>query len=390
MRIDVLIFGGGASGLWCLDRFRRSGYATILLESKALGAGQTIKAQGIIHGGGKYALRGVQDFAAVRATSAMPDLWRRCLNGASEPSLAGVQVLSQHCYLWFPRGSLVAKVQSWGFMSIVARAGLLASRPKKVDKGDWPETLRYTAAAIYALSEQVISTGSFLKTLAARHENHIFLPEAARINIKYQRVNIGDETVEPRAIVLTAGSGNAELLRRAGVQGDLMQRRPLKMVLLRGPLPPLYGHCVIGGRTQLTITAPAPGIWQVGGELAERLACEENVEVAIRQVRRELRRWIPGIDLAKLDLAFYNAVRAEARTSDLRRPSGVHASYVAPGIVAAWPTKLCLAPVLAEEVFGLVSAELKSPAGMDDPLPSWPKPSVAAYPWEEAEWFNAA
>ena len=390
MRVDVLIFGGGASGLWCLDRFRRAGYATILLESQALGAGQTIKAQGIIHGGGKYALRGVRDFAAVRATSEMPELWRRCLSGASEPSLADVQVLSQRCYLWFPRGSVMAKAQAWGFMSIVSRAGLLASRPVKVDKEEWPETLRRSAASIYALSEQVISTGSFLKTLAALHENHIFLPEAAKVSIKNRRVEIGDETVEPRAIVLTAGSGNAELLRRAGVGGDLMQRRPLKMVLLRGPLPPFYGHCVIGGKTQLTITAPAPGLWQVGGELAECLAREENREVAMQQARRALKRWIPGIDLAKLELALYDAVRAEARTSDLRRPSGVHASYVTSGIVAAWPTKLCLAPVLADEVFRLVSAELKSPAGLNDPLPSWPKPSLAPYPWEDAEWCNAA
>ncbi|MDH3446290.1 MAG: FAD-dependent oxidoreductase [Deltaproteobacteria bacterium] len=389
MRVDVLIFGGGASGLWCLDRFHRAGYVAVLLEAKALGAGQTIQAQGIIHGGGKYALRGVRDFASVRTTSEMPERWRRCLSGADEPSLEGVQVLSQRCYLWLPRGSLVAKAQSWGVMSVVGRAGLLASRPVKVKKKDWPETLRHCAAAIFALSEQVISTGSFLKNLAALHENHIFLYDATKISVKNSRIEIGNETIEPRVTVLTAGSGNAELLRRAGIQRDLMQLRPLKMVLLRGPLPPLYGHCVIGGKTQLTITAPVPGVWQVGGEIAELLAHEDD-EVACQRARREIHRWIPELDLSKLDVALYNAVRAEARTSDFRRPSGVHASYVAPGIVAAWPTKLCLAPVLADDVFTLVSAELKSPAGFDNPSPLWPKPSVAPYPWENAEWFNAA
>ncbi|HEY6200467.1 MAG TPA: FAD-dependent oxidoreductase, partial [Candidatus Binatia bacterium] len=55
MRLDVLIFGGGAAGLWCLERFRSAGYHALLLESAALGCGQTIAAQGIIHGGGKYA-----------------------------------------------------------------------------------------------------------------------------------------------------------------------------------------------------------------------------------------------------------------------------------------------------------------------------------------------
>ena len=62
MQLDVLVFGGGAAGLWCLHQLRRGGYHAILLESTALGSGQTIRAQGIIHGGGKYALRGVRDF----------------------------------------------------------------------------------------------------------------------------------------------------------------------------------------------------------------------------------------------------------------------------------------------------------------------------------------
>ena len=84
------------------------------------------------------------------------------------------------------------------------------------------------------------------------------------------------------------------------------------------------------------------------------------------------------------------AERAEARTSDLRRPSGVHARYVSPKLVAAWPTKLCLTPVLADEVFALVSAQLKTPAVSkhEEPLP-WPKPALARYPWEEIEWFSA-
>jgi hypothetical protein len=68
----------------------------------------------------------------------------------------------------------------------------------------------------------------------------------------------------------------------------------------------------------------------------------------------------------------------------------VHARYVAPGLVAAWPTKLCLAPVLADEVFALVSAELISPAGYDEERLPWRKPEVAHYPWEKAQWFSAA
>ena len=390
MQLDVLIFGGGAAGLWCLDRFRRAGYHAVLLESKALGSGQTIQAQGIIHGGGKYALRGVRDFAAVRATSQMPERWRRCLSGTAEPKLTGTHVLSERCYLWLPRGSFIASIQSWGFIPMLAHTGLLAVPPEKIPRSSWPEALQRAAVAVYALNEQVIATGSFLDALFKQHERFIFAYDAAAAHFTTRAVEISGVHLRPRALVLAAGVGNAGLLQQLGVPMDLMQRRPLGMVLLRGRLEPLYGHCIVGGKTQLTITTPVAGVWQVGGEIAERLAQQEDGESARTEALREIRRWLPELDLAGLQIAIYRAVRAEGRTKDLRRPSGVHVSRAAPQVVLAWPTKLSLAPVLADEVFTLVTMDLQEPAGYNQQMPpSWPKPALARTPWEEAEWFPA-
>jgi glycine/D-amino acid oxidase-like deaminating enzyme len=386
MQLDVLVFGGGAAGLWCLDRIRRAGYHAILLESKALGAGQTIQAQGIIHGGGKYALRGVRDFEAVRTTSLMPERWRRSLTGELEPSLAGAQILSECCHLWLPRDSVVAWLQSWGGMSLAAKTGFLATRPEKLSKADWPEALRDSALAVYSLAEPVIATGSFLNALATQHRGSIFLYDATSVQFSAAGVRVDDVFFQPHAIVLAAGVGNGELLRRVGMEEDLMQRRPLGMVLLRGELPRLFGHCIVGGKTGLTITSPIPGLWQIGGEIAERLAGEENPTVARGLARDEIRRWLPRLDLRQTEIAIYRAVRAEARTAAHRRPSGVHASRVAPGKVVAWPTKLSMVPVLAEEVFEILRLDLKAPGGYDE-TPPWSKPEVAHYPWEEAEWF---
>jgi glycine/D-amino acid oxidase-like deaminating enzyme len=389
MRLDVLIFGGGAAGLWCLERFRAAGYHTLLLESAALGCGQTIAAQGIIHGGGKYALRGVRDFAAVSATSAMPGRWRQSLAGKQEPDLSSVRVLSERCFLWLPKGSALARIQSFGFMSVIAKAGLLATPPEAVSASDWPEALRRSAVAVYALAEPVISTGSLLKALAARHERNIRKYDSVVLNFDGKTARVGDVSLEARAIVLTAGEGNAALLRRAGIDGEPMQRRPLLMALVRGDLPPLFGHCIVGGKTRLTVTMPEKGIWQVGGELSERLAGETNLKIARQTALSELRRWLPGIDLSRAEIAFYPAVRAEARTADQRRPSGVHAAELAPGIIAAWPTKLSMAPVLADEVFALAAKNLEQPSYQGDGGPPWPAPAVARYPWEEAEWSPA-
>ena len=388
MRLDVLAFGGGAAGLWCLHRLRRAGYHAILLESDALGSGQTIRAQGIIHGGGKYALRGVRDFAAVQATSRMPDRWRRSITAELDPDLSTTRVLSELCHLWLPRGSTIARLQSFGVLGLMAKAGLLATRPEAIPKKAWPAALADSALAVYALAEPVIATGSFLTALAQNNRAFIFRYERDSLRFHPEGVEVGELWLQPRSVVLTAGAGNADLLSKAGMKVELMQRRPLGMVLLRGDVPELFGHCVVGGKTGLTITTPEPGIWQVGGEIAERLASMEADAAARRIALREIRRWLPGLELEPVEIALYQAVRAEARTASLRRPSGVHASQVAPGIVIGWPTKLSMAPVLADEVFQLVRGALKEPGGYDE-TPSWPAPGVARYPWEEAEWFAA-
>ena len=389
MRVDVLIFGGGAAGLWCLDRFRRAGYLTILLESTALGHGQTIQAQGIIHGGGKYALRGVRDFAAVRATQEMPQRWRRSLTGELQPDLSHTRVLSNECYLWLPRGSPVAWTQSWGFIPMLAKTGLLATPPKRIADSAWPEALWGSALSVYSLAEPVVATGSLLQTLGNHHHKYLHLYDRSAVVFSGEKVECLNTLFEPRLVVFAAGNGNAELLQRAGIDGALMQCRPLSMVLLKGDLPSLFGHCVVGGKTELTITTPTPGIWQVGGEIAERLTEAKNPETARRSAMSEIRRWLPALDFSAVRIALYRAVRAEARTAELKRPSGVHVRYVAPRLLVAWPTKLCLAPVLAEEVFAAARTDLKQPAGYGEPvLPQKAVPGVARYPWEETKWFS--
>jgi hypothetical protein len=57
-------------------------------------------------------------------------------------------------------------------------------------------------------------------------------------------------------------------------------------------------------------------------------------------------------------------------------------------MVVAWPTKLSMVPVLADEIFEIVERDLKAPGGYGE-APSWPAPELARYPWEEAEWFAA-
>ena len=100
---DILVVGGGIAGLWLNARLRRAGYSTVLVENKALGGVQSMRSQGIIHGGTKYALHGALTGAS-EAIADMPSLWRECVAGTGELDLRGVRVLSDAHYLWSPGG----------------------------------------------------------------------------------------------------------------------------------------------------------------------------------------------------------------------------------------------------------------------------------------------
>ena len=410
---DVVVFGGGFAGLWILDRLVDAGYDAFLLESQALGEGQSIQAQGIIHGGGKYALRGVRDFSAVQAIREMPERWRRSLRGEQEPDLRSARILSEECNLWIPRSGFMSRVSAWGLMPLVRRAGLLHARPRRLPASQWPMALRDSARSVYAMAEPVVSTASALAALAARHLPRllhyqaeaaggafkIYLKNPEQLTIIIEDKGVSEPLeLETRSVVLAAGAGNEELLRRAQLEGVTMQRRPLRMVLVRGKLPLLYGHCVQGGKTAMTVTShplrQGEGVeegrelvWQVGGEVAETHAGSLDEQAVFADARRQLFRLLPGVDLRGAEIASYASVRAEAESRRHRRPSGVHSSWVAPGVLVAWPTKMALSPVLGGEVLEEIRQRVGTPRPVGGGI-EWTRPEVAADPWtrEELVW----
>ena len=108
---DVLIVGGGVAGLWLNARLRRLGYSTLLVDKGVLGGGQSVKSQGIIHGGTKYALSGALTGAS-EAIADMPRRWLEALAGNGELDLSGVRLLSDAHYLWSP-GTLTGNLTSF-------------------------------------------------------------------------------------------------------------------------------------------------------------------------------------------------------------------------------------------------------------------------------------
>ncbi|MGB5064507.1 MAG: glycerol-3-phosphate dehydrogenase, partial [Candidatus Competibacter sp.] len=58
-------------------------------------------------------------------------------------------------------------------------------------------------------------------------------------------------------------------------------------------------------------------------------------------------------------------------------------------VIAAWPTKLALAPLLAKQIEEVLRSLDIRPQPMDlRALADWPRPEIATYPWdrEDLEW----
>lgn len=391
MRLDAVIFGGGAAGLWLLDRLQRQGCQAVLLEADALGSGQTIGSQGIIHGGLKYTLQGWLTKSAQHIRK-MPDVWRRALLGQIAPNLTRTRLRSDCCYLWRTD-------------SLASRAGMIGARiglqvtPESVDVADRPEILKPVAGTVARLAEQVIEPASFLADLAAQYRDHILKIDATngvafdlRSPGEVDAITLTDSqlrqslTLRPRQVIFVAGAGNAALRGQVGLSSAVMQRRPLQMVLGRGALPELNGHCVDGLKTRVTITsdrdAAGRTVWQIGGQLAEDGVTMTDVDL-VEHAARELRAVLPTIDLAGVEWSTYRVDRAEGATDDGNRPETIQVLR-AGNVTTGWPTKLALAPVLAEEI----AARIQPATGRTefDPavLANWPRPEVACAPWNDS------
>jgi glycine/D-amino acid oxidase-like deaminating enzyme len=193
--------------------------------------------------------------------------------------------------------------------------------------------------------------------------------------------------IEARRLVLAAGAGNRQLLARLGWRAPVMQLRPLHMLMLRGSLPTLYGHCLgTGPNPRLTVTsyraAAGDRIWYLGGQVAET-GVERSPSAQIAAGRAELAELLPWLDLGDTRWASLRVERAEPWQPRGRRPEGIFLGE-REGVLVAWPTKLALAPCLASEVMAKLSrAGIEPHPGYLDPLQDLPPTQLSEVPWED-------
>lgn len=395
LQVDIAIIGGGIAGLWLLACARNAGYNAVLFERAALGSGQTVASQGMIHGGVKYTLSGALSGAS-EAIADMPAHWRRCIQGDGDVDLRGTRVLSEAFYMWSPENAL-SKVTAF-FASKALRGRVDAVKP-----ADYPAAFQHKIfrGSVYRLLDMVIDAPSLLETLHAKNVDFIFSVGDQALTV--QRKNTGADIflqhnneelrVSSSLCVLAAGKGNGELLQQLAIKNSVMQLRPLRQVMVRHPqLTALYAHCVgKDSKPRLTIsshTTKQGVVWYLGGQLAEDGAALSSA-VLIDKAKQEMETLFAWINWREAQWSTFFVERAEPQQPGLLRPDN---AWLSPcdelaHCVVAWPTKLTLVPHLGVQLMNYLRAQNITPQEKDAMPASWPRiTQIAAAPWQSAQW----
>lgn len=391
---DIAIIGGGITGLWLLNQLRQQGFSAILLESAVLGGEQTHKAQGIIHGGMKYALQGSLTGAA-DAIASMPQVWQSCLRGEGSIDLREVPVLSDHQYLWTT--SAIASKLAGFFASITLKGNV-----KSLNRTEFPAIFQNPQfkGQLYSLDEMVIDVHALIRELVKPNqdviykidpiqEDHLTLDENNRlISFEIHAAPMQPLYLKAKKYIFAAGAGNEIILKKLTNQSIGMQLRPLHMVIAKHDFPyEVYAHCLgLGATPRVTITthrtADGKHAWYIGGQLAEE-GVKRDAKEQIAVARQELQELFPWLDFSNVQFATFMVSRAEIQQPGGKRPDSCFMKEIE-NIIITWPTKLAFAPLLADQIIQcLKSGDTKTDKSDIREMRAWPMPAFARPMWDQ-------
>lgn len=389
LKTDLCILGGGVAGLWLANLAKARGLDVLLLSKQPLGSGQTIASQGMIHGGMKYTLAGALTGAS-EAIAEMPAYWRNCLCGEGDISLRDTRILSDHFFLW--SGESVASRLTTFFASKITRG-----RVTPVTDDRRPAFLRHQdfTGSLYRLDDLVLDVPSLIANLAHNLDGRCFVIDDYQLQKTTDDIySLRADSLEIQAqqFVLCGGEGNQDLLNQLGFAQPEQQLRPLQQVMIKHQYPfDFFGHCVgMDSTPRLTISShrlPAgERIWYLGGSLAEKGAHLSEDEL-IALAKSELTELIPWINFEKAGWATLKINRAEPKQPGLIRPDNAFAEALPDtNICIGWPTKLTLAPNMANQILSLLEAKELKPLfnNRKADLHSLTPAPIAKTPWEIA------
>jgi glycerol-3-phosphate dehydrogenase len=394
IKTDILIIGGGIAGLWLLGELKALGFNALLCEEQAIGNGQTIASQGIIHGGTKYSLTGNMSQATL-AIGDMPRIWKEALQGNGRLNLQGVKWLTENQLLW-TSPNIASKMT--GFFA----SKVMQSRMQALGKANFPAGFDSSnfKGKLYQLDEPVLDIPSLLHTFqqqfsdALIHTQSIQLQKKASSETCYTATiglkNGANTTIDAQHIFITAGEGNTAFIEQLETSKPKpsMQKRPLQMLLAKGELPMIYAHGLgISDKPRITITSHKTqsneNVWYIGGEPAENSVGKPAKE-AIKETQRLIHELLPWISTESLKWGTFTINRAEGQQTDGSRPNTPIQQTIG-NVTIAWPTKLAFAPMLARTLIKEIE-HLKPATNVGAITQTLPTPPIATAIWDRTEW----
>lgn len=370
-KTDILIYGAGIAGLWLFHTLKRARYDVLLLEKNAIGGGQSIASQGIIHSGLKYALAGKVNELA-RSIGSMPDRWRDALDGKGPVDLSPAKdkIFSQN--LLIPSGPLGGLVES---LSKTALGNV-----KKIPPAQWPSAISSSGfdGALMEMGEPVLDIPAVIRALAEPYKNFIRRDNGTKI--------------ESSITIYTAAAGNESAAQQNGHAAGLeTQKRPLLMGLMKNAPFALHAHLVgPSEKPAATVTTHKTTdgtlVWYVGGAVAER-AKESDPSQVYNAIRKALAKYMPGLDLSSIEWAVFPIDRIEGKSKTGGWLPDTPTIHEAGNTLYCWPTKLTFAPLLADMVMEKIEkAGIKPSQRQTADWSFLPEADYATAPWDSAKW----
>ncbi|HEX3681755.1 MAG TPA: FAD-dependent oxidoreductase [Bryobacteraceae bacterium] len=384
---DVLIVGGGVTGLWLANDLDARGHQFVLFERQELGGAQTCHSHVYIHQG--YIYNEQARDLAVHLKDVTP-IWWKWLRG--HPWL----IESSSSFFGFSNETEYAlKTALWSKPDV--QMGY-----SEVARSDWPEALLPSAAGASRIRHLVLAPEVSLNghLLVSALENSVresicrmesftlIRADASGIEAEACIANGARMRVRARYLVFAAGSGNLKLLmdsfpgeidsakspqqiRRAHML--VIKGRPTDLPLLNGVFASLEGLFLVSrqGRDE--------NVWLVSDYRNGLIETHEDEIVYNRRwwlplVLENLQHLAPAV-MARSDRfrwGVYEAPKAEGSGSG-KLPEKERIYYVkGRNTWAVWPTKLTLAPLASRAL--LEQMELR-------PI----RPGIAPEKWETTE-----
>lgn len=373
---DIIIHGAGIAGLWTFHRLKKLGYDVLLLEKDAIGGGQSIASQGIIHSGLKYAIAGQVNELA-RQISKMPDIWNDALEGKGDVDISSARISPESQYMLIPEGFM------GGLVKIVSKKAL-GRDVYELDKADWPEEIVNSGfrGAVIHMNEPVLNIPRVIRGLASPYKDCI-------------KKSSDEQLIQAKLHIYTAAASNIEVARiMKHDKGLQTQKRPLLMGMIKNAPFHLNAHLIgTSEKPVATITthqcSDGTPVWYIGGAAAERKKDADPKEV-YDATTKALKKYLPTVYHGDFEWATLPIDRVEGKSETSGWMPDTPTVHAVDDHLYCWPTKLTFAPLLSDTIMKHIQSIGLSPSNQQSDYSHLEDVDYAAAPWDKVSWTKDA